>query len=1039
MQRNISYIVGIGLAVCFIIAVRLSYTGIAPHHNMTAVRPAAEETPREQLSGDASVLSALKGMVQKLSVLFDLQATQSATLENVVWTVPVNVTVSGNSIQKNSGCDGCGDSGAISSQQVTTGDGYVEFTVPNTGKQLYVGLSNGNTNTSEADIDFAINTTGPGSTAAAYENDVYKADTGTAISAGDSLRVSIQGGLVTYSRNGVVFYTSTRTPQYPLLVDTSLLNTGARVNSAVISFIPPDITPPDISNGSPTGVFLAGTTGATLGVTTNENATCRTSTTAGTPYASMLNLFTTTGGTSHLFAVTGLTNATNYSYYVRCRDSAGNANTGDFLIGFSVAAATPTPTPTPSPTPLSPVVIWTNIVNAIVSGVNNLRENCGCWNSGATSSQTIASGNGYSEFTVGANPYFVAGLSKGNANQSESDIDFGVRFNGAGAADIYENGVYKGGDISYAINDVFRVAVVGGQVRYSKNGTVFFTSSKVPAYPLLLDTSLNPGALIKNAVLSGAGTPTPTPSDTTPPVRSVGLPSGTLSVGTTQATLSLSTNEYATCKYGTAAGVAYTAIANTFGITGALAHIATVTGLTNGSTYTYFVRCRDLAGNVNTTDFTITFSVASVAPTSPPPTPTPTSPPPTPPTSGAADPTKLPVAITSQIPLTALYNALNVPSIAAGSFYLDPLTGVKVYKLTSSTFPATGHNWGHSYAEGGDEVSLQCNGKRSVHVFTSDGSHRLIDFTPGGGVNNARLLSGNLAPASDLSFAFSNNPATPCYAYTAGTNGVIRRFDFSTMTEVPGGGWPITDLGSGQYEWPVWLHQTEQDAFFTWMRGANGSTIVGYEPSTGTKKTYTNSGLNEPRIDRDAANRSVAISMTTPQNQALFWDWRSNSITWSSPLIPYAEPPVAHHAGLRGYWVGTDWNANYPWPFWSISAVPNSVINPLPGGIAQGGGHCSGNWIQRPANPKDQWFVCYSYGGLVPAPAANLAAAPGGILMSTANGQRRVLAHLYNTSGDYTFYSFAKFAPDGKYVLFTSNMNGSSRSDLFLAELPTSP
>ncbi|HLQ64477.1 MAG TPA: Ig-like domain-containing protein, partial [bacterium] len=37
-----------------------------------------------------------------------------------------------------------------------------------------------------------------------------------------------------------------------------------------------------------------------------------------------------------------------------------------------------------------------------------------------------------------------------------------------------------------------------------------------------------------------------------------------------------------------------------------------------------------------------------------------------------------------------------------------------------------------------------------------------------------------------------------------------------------------------------------------------------------------------------------------------------------------------------------------------------------------------------------------------------------------------------------TFFSFAKFSPDGNYVLFTSDMNGSARSDVFLAELPTS-
>src|SRR2546422_7233887 len=34
---------------------------------------------------------------------------------------------------------------------------------------------------------------------------------------------------------------------------------------------------------------------------------------------------------------------------------------------------------------------------------------------------------------------------------------------------------------------------------------------------------------------------------------------------------------------------------------------------------------------------------------------------------------------------------------------------------------------------------------------------------------------------------------------------------------------------------------------FAWMRGASGPTVVGYEPATGTLKTYTNTGIDEPR------------------------------------------------------------------------------------------------------------------------------------------------------------------------------------------------
>jgi hypothetical protein len=86
---------------------------------------------------------------------------------------------------------------------------------------------------------------------------------------------------------------------------------------------------------------------------------------------------------------------------------------------------------------------------------------------------------------------------------------------------------------------------------------------------------------------------------------------GTLAVGTTQATLSLTTDENASCRYATSAGVAYASMPNAFTTTGFTTHSTTVTGLSSGGSYNYFVRCRDGVGNANTTDFTISFSVAA--------------------------------------------------------------------------------------------------------------------------------------------------------------------------------------------------------------------------------------------------------------------------------------------------------------------------------------------------------------------------------------------------------------------------------------------
>ena len=135
---------------------------------------------------------------------------------------------------------------------------------------------------------------------------------------------------------------------YPLIqvykVDTSSAPTST-----------PDTTPPTLSLGSPSGTLSADTTSTTLSITTNENATCRYSTTTGTSYDSMTNTFTTTGGTNHSTTITGLTNGGSYTYYIRCQDTSGNANTTDYPISFSIA----------NPTPSTPTYTITNFISLI--------------------------------------------------------------------------------------------------------------------------------------------------------------------------------------------------------------------------------------------------------------------------------------------------------------------------------------------------------------------------------------------------------------------------------------------------------------------------------------------------------------------------------------------------------------------------------------------------------------------------------------------------------------------------------------------------
>jgi hypothetical protein len=149
----------------------------------------------------------------------------------VSWTSVVNASAIGSTLMKNAGCGGCGDAGAISSQKISNGDGYVEFSVPENATLRFIGLSAGNAGTDPGEIKFALRL--QGGLAEVRESGAYKSE--IAFSAGDVLRVAIAGGVVQYSKNGGVFYTSTGRPAYPAIVDTSLFDANATIWNAVIA------------------------------------------------------------------------------------------------------------------------------------------------------------------------------------------------------------------------------------------------------------------------------------------------------------------------------------------------------------------------------------------------------------------------------------------------------------------------------------------------------------------------------------------------------------------------------------------------------------------------------------------------------------------------------------------------------------------------------------------------------------------------------------------------------------------------------------
>jgi RHS repeat-associated protein len=313
-----------------------------------------------------------------------------ASAQAISWTGAVGVSVSGNTITKTA-ANGWGNAAAVSTQSIASGNGYVEFTAAQSLVDRMCGLSHGDGNQSYEDIDFGIFLS-DGGYIYVYESGVMKANAGP-YAVSDILRVAVEAGQVKYYKNGTVFYTSTATPTYPLIVDTAIYSNGASISNVMISAV-----------------------------------------------------------------------------------SAVNVN-------------------------------WQNVVGATASG-NSLTKTAGAaWgNAGASSTQTITSGDGYVEFTAAQMAVDrTCGLSNGDSSQSYEDIDFGIFLSDGGYIYAWESGVVKTNAGPYATSDRLKVAVENGQVKYYKNGTLFYTSTATPSYPLLVDTALyTNSSTISNVVISGA-------------------------------------------------------------------------------------------------------------------------------------------------------------------------------------------------------------------------------------------------------------------------------------------------------------------------------------------------------------------------------------------------------------------------------------------------------------------------------------------------------------------------------------------------------
>lgn len=144
----------------------------------------------------------------------------------------MNVTAAGSSLMKSSGCDGCADAGALSQQQIASGDGYFEFTASETGALRTIGFKGGTLGANASESQHAIRLK-PDSVAEVREGGIVRSI--TTYARGDVFRIAIVAGGIRYYRNGRLLYISGLPPSYPLQVSASLQDGGATVTNAIVA------------------------------------------------------------------------------------------------------------------------------------------------------------------------------------------------------------------------------------------------------------------------------------------------------------------------------------------------------------------------------------------------------------------------------------------------------------------------------------------------------------------------------------------------------------------------------------------------------------------------------------------------------------------------------------------------------------------------------------------------------------------------------------------------------------------------------------
>jgi hypothetical protein len=405
------------------------------------------------------------------------------------------------------------------------------------------------------------------------------------------------------------------------------------------------------------------------------------------------------------------------------------------------------------------------------------------------------------------------------------------------------------------------------------------------------------------------------------------------------------------------------------------------------------------------------------------------TPPPPAPSGTVADPTQLPIA-NRQTPPSGSYGR----SLTSGQFYTDPVSGMRVLKVTDATTPIANTRAHHDYSEGGPYISQPWQGTDGQTYYTLmvavEPNRYLVevrysDLT----LSNWRIIDID----GDLSFAFSLNPATPRIAYVELNSlpNVVQRYNTSTNRVENTGNWPWRPAAG----FISWLQTQLND---TWLvTSGNNTTVVAFRPSDALQRSWAPANLDEPHLDREKPYAYLAVG-----NQI----YECNLVTGAAAVLAPGDPAWSYHpnslensdhsAPLRGHLVGVANSANLKYYSYDVAAnVTRSYTGVFNVAGFPGEEHRAGQWVFNNGDGNtDQWWAIDPSG----SDNSNAAIRSGMIGLSNINGtsSARILAVHNSTGGsNYQVQPHVTFAPDGKFVMWTSDSHG-TRTDVYVVRMP---